>query len=334
VKVLVTGGAGFIGSHFVRAFLQKHPDDAVLTLDKLTYAGNLENLADLLDDPRHEFVRGDICDTAVVERLARETEAIIHFAAETHVDRSIVNAGTFLQTNVIGTHVLLEASRKHGHRRFLHISTDEVYGSCLSGAFSESAPLCPSSPYSASKAASDLLVAAYHKTYGLPALITRCTNNYGPFQFPEKFIPLMITNALEDKPLPVYGDGHYVRDWLYVLDHCEAIDCVFHGGRPGEVYNIGAEGNRNNLEVIALLLAFLEKPEAQVNHVKDRQGHDRRYALNCEKIQEELGWTPRLSFETALKGTVRWYQAHRSWWQNIQSGDYLQMYEKIYGAVR
>jgi len=334
MKILVTGGAGFIGSHFIRHFLRRYPDYTIVNLDKLSYAGNLDNLSDFQDNPRHQFVRGDICDKALVDRLSQETEAIIHFAAETHVDRSIVDAGDFIKTNINGTHVLLEASRRQGHRRFVHISTDEVYGSCSSGSFSESAALCPSSPYSASKAGSDLLVAAYHKTYGLPAMITRCTNNYGPAQFPEKFIPLMLANALDGKALPVYGDGLYVRDWLYVQDHCEAIDRVFHYGKDGEIYNIGAQGDQTNLDLIALLLKFLSRPETRIDHVTDRQGHDRRYAVNTEKIQQELDWKPRFSLENALKETVQWYQNNQSWWRNIQSGDYLKMYEKIYGTAR
>lgn len=334
MKVLVTGGAGFIGSNFIRYFLRKHSDYAVVNLDKLTYAGNLANLADLEGNPRHQFVRGDITDSNLVDRLSSETEAMIHFAAETHVDRSIVDPGDFIKTNVHGTYVLLEASRRHHHRLFLHISTDEVYGSCEEGSFSESAPLSPSSPYSASKAASDLLVHSYHKTYRLPTIITRCSNNYGPYQFPEKLIPLMITNALEGKALPVYGDGRYVRDWLYVLDHCDAIDRVFHHGEAGEIYNIGAQGDKTNLEVIALLLKLLDKSDTLIEHVKDRQGHDRRYAVNPEKIQNKLGWQPAFPFEKALEETVRWYQTHGDWWKNIQSGEYLQMYEKIYGVAR
>ncbi|MFQ5597142.1 MAG: dTDP-glucose 4,6-dehydratase [Nitrospiria bacterium] len=333
MKILVTGGAGFIGSNCVRYLLENHPDDSIVNLDKLTYAGNLDNLRGIGEDTRHRFVRGDICDEALVDRLAMETDAIIHFAAETHVDRSIVASDDFIQTNVMGTHRLLEASRKHHHRRFLHISTDEVYGSCLEGDFNEDAPLSPSSPYSASKASSDLLVLSYYKTYGLPAIITRCSNNYGPYQFPEKLIPLMITNALEDQPLPLYGDGLYVRDWLYVRDHCEAIDRVFQDGKQGEIYNIGAEGGRTNLEIIQAILKTLGKPQTLIRHVKDRPAHDRRYAVNPKKIQTELGWQPAFSLEDALKKTIEWYCANQTWWRSVKSGEYLQMAEKIYGAV-
>jgi len=333
MNILVTGGAGFIGSNFIRFFLGKYPDDSIVNLDKLTYAGNLDNLSDLPQGPRHRFVRGDITDTVLVDRLSEGCEAIIHFAAETHVDRSIVDSGDFIQTNINGTHVLLEASRKHRHSRFLHISTDEVYGSRSEGEFSEDAPLRPSSPYSASKASSDLLVSSYHKTYGMPALITRCSNNYGPYQFPEKLIPLMITHALEDKALPVYGDGLYVRDWLYVLDHCGAIDRVFQHGKPGEIYNIGSKSGQTNLEIIHFILKELDKPTSLVRHVKDRPAHDRRYAVNPDKIRIELGWEPSYLLESALKETIDWYCQNEDWWRRIKSGEYLQMYEKIYGAA-
>lgn len=332
MKIFVTGGAGFIGSNFVRYLLESYPSYSVINLDKLTYAGNLENLASLEKNSRYHFVRGDITDTAVVDHIAGQADAIIHFAAETHVDRSIVNADEFIRTNVYGTYVLLEASRKYHHHRFIHISTDEVYGSRLEGFFKETDLLSPSSPYSASKAGSDLLVSSYHKTYGLPSVITRCSNNFGPFQFPEKLIPLMITNALEDKPLPIYGDGLYVRDWLYVLDHCKAIDHIFHQGKPGEVYNIGGQGDKNNLEVVHLILEILNKPKSLIQYVKDRPGHDRRYAIDPEKIQKELNWKPSYSFEESLEKTVNWYQKQTEWWKRIKSGEYLQMYEKIYGA--
>lgn len=333
MKILVTGGAGFIGSNFVRYLLSHYPAYSLINLDKLTYAGNLDNLADISDYSQHQFVRGDIADAALVNRLASETEAIIHFAAETHVDRSILNAEDFIKTNVYGTYVLLEAARKYQHRRFVHISTDEVYGSRLEGFFNENDRLSPSSPYSASKASSDLLVASYHKTYGLPTIITRCSNNYGPYQFPEKLIPLMITNALEDKPLPVYGDGLYMRDWLYVLDHCGAIDRVLHQGLPGEIYNIGGQGDKSNLEVIRFILNVLGKPESLMHSVKDRPGHDRRYAIDPEKIKHELGWEPTYSFETALEKTIAWYRDNPAWWGRVKSGEYQKMYEKIYGVA-
>lgn len=332
MKILVTGGAGFIGSNFIRYYLEKYPTDAIVNLDKLTYAGNLENLAEIPENSNYRFVRGDINDKALVDQLSEEVEAILHFAAETHVDRSIVDSDDFINTNVKGTQVLLEASRKHGHHRFLHISTDEVYGSCTEGAFTEDATLSPSSPYSASKASSDLFVLSYFKTYGSPAIITRCSNNYGPYQFPEKLIPLMITNALEDKPLPVYGDGLYIRDWLYVLDHCEAIDRVFHEGQIGEVYNIGSESGKTNLEIIEFILRILQKPTSLIQHVKDRPAHDRRYAVNTTKIKNELDWKPSHSLESALTETIDWYCAHADQWNRVKSGEYLQMYEKIYGV--
>ncbi len=332
MNILVTGGAGFIGSNFVRHFLEKHPSDSIVNLDKLTYAGNLDNLTDLEGNSRHRFVPGDITDPVLLDQLAAETDAIIHFAAETHVDRSIVAPEAFIKTNIQGTFVLLEASRKHKHKRFLHISTDEVYGSRLEGDFTEKDVLTPSSPYSASKASSDLLVSSYHKTYGLPAMITRCSNNYGPYQFPEKLIPLMISNALEDKSLPVYGDGLYIRDWLYVLDHCEAIDQVFHRGEIGEIYNIGSESGKTNLEIVQFILNTLGKPMSLIEHVKDRPAHDRRYAVSPQKIQSVLGWQPTYSIESALEKTIRWYCDHLDWWGRIKSGEYRDMYEKIYGV--
>jgi dTDP-glucose 4,6-dehydratase len=332
MKILITGGAGFIGSNFVRYLLENYPAYSIINLDKLTYAGNLDNLAGLESNSRHRFIRGDIADPVLINQLAQEVDAVIHFAAETHVDRSIVNADEFIRTNILGTYILLEASKKYQHRRFIHISTDEVYGSRLEGFFNEADPLSPSSPYSASKAGSDLLVSSYYKTYGVPTLITRCSNNYGPYQFPEKLIPLMITNALEDKPLPIYGDGFYVRDWLYVLDHCSAIDRVFHDGKPGGTYNIGGQGDKNNLDVVHLILEILNKPKSLIQYVKDRPGHDRRYAVDPGKIQKELGWAPIYSFEENLEKTVSWYQERQDWWKRIKSGEYLQMYEKIYGV--
>lgn len=331
MKVLITGGAGFIGSHFVRYFLEHHPADSIINLDKLTYAGNLDNLAGLESNPRHKFIRGDITDPVLVDRLAGEVEAIIHFAAETHVDRSILHPGDFIRTNVYGTYTLLEAARKHRHSRFLHFSTDEVYGSCLEGSLKEDAPLSPSSPYSASKAGADLLVSSYHKTYGFPAIIARCSNVYGSYQFPEKFIPLMITRALEEKPLPIYGDGLHVRCWLYVQALCDAIGRMLDRGIPGEIYNIGGQ-EKKNLDVAHSILDLLGKSKALIEHVKDRPGHDRRYAVDSHKIQSELGWMPAHSFDANLQQTVKWYQAEPAWWKRIKSGEYLQMYEKIYGS--
>ncbi|MBI3802803.1 MAG: dTDP-glucose 4,6-dehydratase [Nitrospirae bacterium] len=332
MKILVTGGAGFIGSNFVRYFLEQNLSVSIINLDKLTYAGNLESLGDLEANPRHRFVRGDITDPVLVNSLAQEVEAIIHFAAETHVDRSIVNADEFIRTNVYGTYILLEASRKYCHHRFVHVSTDEVYGSRLEGFFKEEDPLSPTSPYSASKASSDLLVSSYYKTYGLPTLITRCSNNFGPYQFPEKLIPLMITNALEDRPLPIYGDGFYVRDWLYVLDHCEAIDRVFHHGLPGETYNIGGQGDKKNIEVVHFILDVLKKPKSLIQYVKDRPGHDRRYAIDPGKLENELGWKPAHLFDKSLEETIHWYVTRTDWWKRVKSGEYLKMYEKIYGV--
>ncbi len=332
--VLVTGGAGFIGSNFVRYFLENNPSYSVINLDKLTYAGNLENLTDIEGHPRHRFVRGDISDRKLVEGLAREVTAIIHFAAETHVDRSIVQPDEFVKTNVYGTYILLEVARTFRHSRFVHVSTDEVYGSRLEGFFKEGDSLTPNSPYSATKASSDLLATAYHKTYHLPVVITRCSNNYGPYQFPEKLIPLVITNALEDKPIPVYGDGRYMRDWLYVMDHCSAIDRVFHQGKPGEIYNIGGQSDKTNLEVIDLILEMLGKTKSLIQFVKDRPAHDRRYAIDPGKIIRDLGWRPSYAFEETLVKTVSWYRDHPHWWQRVKSGAYLAMYEKIYGVPR
>ncbi len=332
-KILVTGGAGFIGSNFVRYFLDKNPGVTVVNLDLLTYAGNLENLADIANHPRHRFVRGDINDATLVDTLAAEVSGIIHFAAESHVDRAILAPDIFVRTNVLGTHTLLAAARKHRHARFVHVSTDEVYGSRLEGYFDETSPLSPSSPYSASKAGSDHLALSYFKTYGLPVIVSRCSNNYGPYQFPEKLIPLMITHALNDRPLPVYGDGLYARDWLHVLDHCEAIDRIWHLGQPGEIYNIGGQGDRTNLDLVRLILKRLGKPESLIAYVKDRPGHDRRYAINPDKIKRELGWQASHPFEKAIDETIQWYIDHPDWWGRIQSGEYLQMYEKIYGRA-
>jgi dTDP-glucose 4,6-dehydratase len=334
VVILVTGGAGFIGSNHVR-FLLENSDDRVVNLDLLTYAGNLENLAGLEEHPRYRFVRGDIRDGSLISDLLQgeSIEAIIHFAAESHVDRSLEAPGVFLDTNTRGTQILLQAALEHGVGCFVMVSTDEVYGSLAPTApgFTESTPLAPNSPYAASKAAADLMCRAYHRTFGLDVRITRCSNNYGPYQFPEKLIPLMIANALEDRPLPVYGDGSNVRDWLYVEDHCRAIDLVMRKGRPGEVYNIGGSNEWANLDLVKLLLDKLGKPESLIRFVPDRPGHDRRYAIVADKISRELGWRPRLAFPEGLARTINWYLQNRRWWETIRSGDYRSFYERFYG---
>jgi len=330
--ILVTGGCGFIGSNFVRYTL-RNSDYRVINVDKLTYAGNLENLSDIADHPTYEFVKGDIADKALIDGLASKgIDAIINFAAESHVDRSIEDSRVFIETNVLGTQVLLEASRNYGISRFIQISTDEVYGSLGStGAFTETSPLAPNSPYSASKTAADLLVRAYHKTYGLPCIITRCSNNYGPYQFPEKLIPLMISNALEGEPLPVYGDGMNVRDWIYVEDHCRAIDVIMHKGREGEVYNIGGNNEVPNIEIVQIILKRLGKPESLIKFVEDRPGHDRRYAMDSTKLRNELEWNTIYSFDQAMDLTIRWYIENQAWWKQIKSGEYLKYYERMYG---
>lgn len=344
MKLLVTGGAGFIGSNFIRYMLARHPDIYIFNLDKLTYAGNLENLKNIDQNPHYYLVKGDISDRETVEGVFKVgIQAVVNFAAESHVDRSIKDPGIFLQTNVQGTNVLLDASLKYGNSAadregkvfFLQVSTDEVYGSLgpHDPAFTETNLLAPSSPYSASKAGADLLAMAYFTTFGLPIAITRCSNNYGPYQFPEKLIPLMITNALEDKALPVYGDGRNVRDWLHVEDHCRALEMVLLKGKPGEIYNIGGRSERTNLEVVHLLLKHLGKPENLISHVKDRPGHDRRYAINASKITNALGWSPRYTFEEGLNQTIDWYVANRTWWERIKSGAYTQYYNEIYGEI-
>ncbi len=333
MKILVTGGAGFIGSNFVRYMLEVHSACEVVNLDLLTYAGNLENLADLEGRENYRFVRGDIADSGLLDRLFAEgVDGVVNFAAESHVDRSIEDPGHFLTTNIVGTQALLEAARRFRVNRFLQISTDEVYGSLEGeGAFTEESPLAPNSPYSASKAAADLLCRAYWKTYDLPVVVTRCSNNYGPYQFPEKLIPLFITNALADEPLPVYGDGLYVRDWIYVRDHCSALDRVLHDGRAGEIYNIGADTERTNLEITQTILKKLDKDADLVRHVKDRPGHDRRYAINSSKIQRELGWRPATPFQDGMSYTIEWYIRHEPWWKKIKSGEYREYYERMYG---
>ena len=333
---LVTGGAGFIGSNFVYYMLKNHTDKRLVCLDKLTYAGNLETLGEAMKSDRFRFVKGDITDRAAVYALFEEEkiDAVINFAAESHVDRSIDEPEIFLKTNILGTQVLLDACRKNGNIRFHQVSTDEVYGDLPLDRpdlfFTESTPIHTSSPYSASKASADLLVTAYHRTYGSAVTISRCSNNYGPFHFPEKLIPLMITNALFDKPLPVYGDGANVRDWLYVEDHCKAIDMIVENGRIGEIYNIGGHNEKTNLEVVTTVLKKLGKPESLIRFVKDRPGHDRRYAIDPTKIKNELGWYPETDFDSGIEKTVRWYLENREWWEKIKSGEYTEYYEKMY----
>jgi dTDP-glucose 4,6-dehydratase len=336
MRILVTGGCGFIGSNFVRYILKGFPHYSIVNVDKLTYAGNLENLADLTPSPRYRFLRADIAEAPQMEALIQEgVDSIVNFAAESHVDRSIEDPSTFLKTNVFGTFVLLEAVRKVFPKqkiRFIHISTDEVYGSLgEAGAFTENTPLAPNSPYSASKTAADMLVRAYHHTYGLHTSITRCSNNYGPYQFPEKLIPLLISNAIEDKELPIYGDGMHVRDWIYVEDHCRALDTVLHHGKEGEVYNVGGMSEKPNLEVVKTILDRLGKPHSLIRFVKDRPGHDRRYAMDFSKIEKELGWKPIISFEEGIHRTIEWYRTHQDWWRKIKTGEYLEYYERIYG---
>jgi dTDP-glucose 4,6-dehydratase len=332
MKLLVTGGAGFIGANFLHHVLAAHPDWDVTNLDKVTYAGNLENLQTLEKEPRYHFVRGDIADRATVDGLlGQKYDAVVNFAAESHVDRSILDASPFIDTNIRGTQVLLEGVRRHNTGRYLQVSTDEVYGSVENGKFTEKSPLDPSSPYSASKASADLLGLAYFKTHRTPVVITRCTNNYGPYQFPEKLIPLVITNALEDKKIPVYGTGMNVRDWIYVVDHCRAIDTVLQHGKPGEVYNIAGNSEETNLDVVKAILRHLKKPETLISFVTDRPGHDLRYAIDSSKIERELGWKPAYRFEQALPSTVDWYLQNESWWRRIKSGEYTSYYEKLYG---
>jgi dTDP-glucose 4,6-dehydratase len=334
MKLLVTGGAGFIGSNFVRYMVNKYPEYQIYNLDLLTYAGNLENLKDIENKPNYHFVNGDIADRDFVNDLfQKETfDYVLNFAAESHVDRSITNPDIFVQTNIQGTLALLDAAKNVGVKKYLQVSTDEVYGTLGEiGYFTETTPLAPNSPYSASKAGADLLVRAYHETYGLPVNITRCSNNYGPFHFPEKLIPLMIINALHDKDLPIYGDGLNVRDWLHVEDHCQAIDLVLHKGRVGEVYNVGGNNERTNIDIVKTILNQLGKPETLIKFVKDRPGHDRRYAIDATKLREELDWNPKYTFETGIKQTIDWYLENQDWWQNIISGEYQEYFKSQYG---
>jgi len=331
LKLLITGGAGFIGSNFIKYVLNKRPDYQVVNLDKLTYCGNLDNLKDVENNPNYKFIKGDICNQELIDNIVSEKpDAIINFAAESHVDRSILDPYSFLRTDIFGTYNLLEAARKYNIGRFLQISTDEVYGSTEKDSFFEKSPLNPSNPYSASKAAADTIANSYFITYKMPILITRSTNNLGPFQYPEKLIPLFITNLLENKKIPLYGDGLNIRDWLYVLDNCEAIDLILHKGKEGEIYNIAGENEKTNLGITNFILKEMGKDENFIEYVRDRPGHDRRYSLNCEKTKKELGWEPKSNFEEALKKTLQWYKDNEWWWKKIKSGEYLKYYKKQY----
>lgn len=338
MKIIVTGGAGFIGSNFIFHMLKSHPEDYIICLDKLTYAGNLSTLAPIMDNAHFRFVRADICDRKAVDALFEEEHPnmVVNFAAESHVDRSIENPQLFLETNIIGTSVLMDACRKYGIQRYHQVSTDEVYGDLPLDRpdlfFTEATPIHTSSPYSSSKASADLLVLAYYRTYGLPVTISRCSNNYGPYHFPEKLIPLMIINALHDKPLPVYGDGQNVRDWLYVEDHCRAIDLILQKGRVGEVYNVGGHNEMKNIDVVKLICKALGKPESLIHFVKDRKGHDRRYAIDPAKIHRELGWLPETKFADGIQKTIQWYLDNEEWWQPIVNGDYVKYYDRMYGS--
>lgn len=332
MRLLITGGAGFIGSNFILYMVRRYPHYRIINVDALTYAGNLENLRSVENHPNYRFVKADIADRAAMEPLFAEGfDAVLNFAAESHVDRSIMQPDLFVRTNVLGTQTLLDLAKQYKVGKFVQISTDEVYGTLGdTGYFTEETPLAPNSPYSASKAGADLLVRAYHETFGLNVNITRCSNNYGPYQFPEKLIPLMIRNALADQPLPVYGDGMNVRDWLYVEDHCSAVDLVLHKGAAGEVYNIGGNNERKNIEVVKTILAELGKPESLIRFVKDRPGHDRRYAIDATKIRRELGWQPKFNYETGIRETIRWYLANQDWMNQVVSGAYLEYYERQY----
>lgn len=350
MKILITGGAGFIGSNFVKYMLKEHPEYEIINIDALTYAGNLENLKDVKDNPKYTFIKADIRDRKKIEEIFRNHEitTVVNFAAESHVDRSIEEPEVFLTTNIIGTQVLLDTAMKHWKLdpndkyckdykpgvKFVQVSTDEVYGELgKTGLFVEDMPLLPNSPYSASKASADLIVRSYNETFGLPINITRCSNNYGPYQFPEKLIPLMINNCLKEKELPVYGDGMQVRDWLHVKDHCSAIDTIIHKGADGEIYNIGGNNEKANIEIVKLIISTLGKSEDLIKYVKDRPGHDRRYAIDNTKITTELGWEPSYTFEEGIKETIQWYLDNQDWMENIVSGDYMSYYEKMYSGV-
>ncbi len=336
VTIIITGGAGFIGANFIFYMLETHPDYRIICLDKLTYAGNLSTLKNIMDNPNFRFVKLDICDREGVYHLFEEEapDCVVNFAAESHVDRSIEDPSVFLQTNIIGTSVLMDACRKYGIKRYHQVSTDEVYGDLPLDRpdlfFTEETPIHTSSPYSASKASADLLVQAYYRTFDLPVTISRCSNNYGPYHFPEKLIPLMIANCLNDKPLPVYGEGLNVRDWLYVEDHCRAIDLILQNGRVGEVYNVGGHNEMRNIDIVKLICKELGKPESLITYVTDRKGHDMRYAIDPTKIHSELGWLPKTKFEDGIKKTIKWYLDHRDWWEEIISGEYQNYYERMY----
>jgi len=330
MKILVTGGAGFIGSNFIKYILKKYPSYHVVNLDKLTYAGNLDNLLMVAKDKRYKFVQGDICDVKLVEKLVAGVDAVINFAAETHVDRSIMESGSFIRTDVLGIHALLEAAKKADTRRFIQISTDEVYGSIRKGSFKESSPLSPNSPYSSSKAAGDLLARSYFITHKVPVMITRASNNFGPYQYPEKVIPLFVTNAIEGKQLPLYGDGKNVRDWLYVEDHCKGVDLVLHKGKPGEIYNIGGGNEITNIELTELVLKYAGKSKTLIKRVADRPGHDRRYSLDCSKIKRELGYNPSTNFKELMKLTVEWYKGNEWWWKKLKDKEFGKYYHRQY----
>ena len=331
-QILITGGAGFIGSNFIRYMIEKYPNYKFINLDALTYCGNLENLEGIEKNPNYNFVKGNITDKKLIDNLVSKVDYIVNFAAESHVDRSIKDPEIFIKSNILGTQNLLNAAKKHNIKKFLQVSTDEVYGSLgKTGYFTEETPLQPNSPYSATKASADLMVRAYHNTFDLPVNITRCSNNYGPYQFPEKLIPLMISNALEDEPLPIYGDGKNIRDWLHVYDHCTAIDLVLHEGKLGEVYNIGGHNEKQNIEIVKLILSTLNKDYSLIKFVNDRLGHDKRYAIDSNKIRTELGWKPKYTFETGIVETINWYLENQKWMNKVKSGEYQEYYKKMYG---